>query len=1053
MKNLILIALLALTTALYCQAAYVVENTVAHTHAKSGVTVVSGSVELPTGTDWTLKHPLQAVGGLSDVVLRPPDEFYKLRKGRRTRLIEEDRKRKQGQRTLRSLYWALRRYATEHGGMAPAALTDLNNKHYSNTVTTATFHYVPGVQLLKRKGTNSWVNASTNLLAFELKPAVDDGEHWVLHSNGSVTHKPINQALFDKYGVALTPGAKPVTEQMKSVPAALSYRLSATLRDGADDKVVLELVAAGSDRASSMEWDLRNPGEGEADTVKNWAQSRLWYFNAMDRGEGASVLTYWTAALARQYGLKMPDRQRDTGRRGRRGERQTSLFNVLGGRAAIRETLQLQAIGRNWSDTKATNWVDVSTLKGVEVKSHPFAEMLGDAKGGALALADVAPPDRLFAYFAKPKALLQMMDGGTDFIFRGGASATGRSLEYRITQRYLGKLGLSERWVRSLMNSGAVRELAVMLPDLFLVDGTDLTVVCRLSNPKVAAAALMVLGLSSLDDIVARKADDGGDAFWTQRDDLLLISTQRSELERVLALVEDPSGSLGQSDEFRYMLSRQPINANTRAYAYFSDPFVRRLVGPAVKIGQLRRLQARTEMEAIAAGQLLHRADGRGATTSIEQLVELGYVPRLQRVTDAILTEAGEVTSTLFGSLQHLSTLLDAPVTDVSNLEAKAYKSYVDRYNRFWRRFFDPIGVRFDQVSPREMALSVFILPLVDNSMYQGLRQVLIAGENVAPLPLPELDPAPVATLSFNLGEKAWLQVVESLDDMFEQMLGLGPDILDHLGPDIHIAMGDADPIIGLGSGELTGLAGIVGGGNNEMFMIPMFVSMLTRPCVLMMGLDDPEAVRAKLSSMATGSLSGRPLFFRSTGSLYKVAGRDAWHYVLSVGGLLNLRFGVEVKDRYLVISNLPLTHNPEVRSWREAPRNAAAMQLDPAACIQQLPALYTSASSRQRAAAMGGLGCLYPLLRSGSTDVSGAIERHRRLFGFAPMHPGRGEWEWDGTRLSSSIFGQPGREEQPEYDPADKEYGIFQGIGNVGLSMQFEDDGLRSHCRWVLAE
>ncbi|MBT3294816.1 MAG: hypothetical protein HN383_06060 [Verrucomicrobia bacterium] len=1052
-KRLWSVVILALGTA-WCRADYEVQKSVTARHAKTGVTVIAGTVELPTGDDWYLKESLQRVGGLSDIVLLPPDAAFTLRKGRRTRMIEEERLRKHNRGRLQSLYWSLRRYATEHEGVAPVSLDALNRSQWSNEVARATFHYIPGLKLLDRKATNRWVNASTNaLVAFELKPAVDDGKHWVLRSGGAVRHEAIDAALLEQYSVELTPGAKPVQEQLKAIPKALTYQIMAQRRDAADGHVTLELMNSGSDAVHALKWDYTAAAEAERDIAKEWARIRMWSLNAMDQGDGASVLTYWIGALANQYGLKVPDRPQPGGRRRRRRERQTSLFNVLGGRAAIRETLQLQSIGGRAS-MPASNRIDVTTLKGVTVKSHPFKEMLGDAEGGRLALADLAPPDRLFAYFAKPEALLQMMDGGTDFIFRGGASATGRSLEYGMTARYLGKLGVSEQWVRGLLKSGVIEEMAVMLPDLFLVDGTDLTVVSRLKNPRLAAASLKMLGLSSLKGIVARKADDWSDVFWTQRDDLLLISTQRAELDRVLALLADPAESLGQSAEFRYMLSRQPLNERTRATVYFSDPFVRRLVGPAAKIGQLRRLQARAEMEAITAGNLLYQADGHGGKATLEVLVEKGYVRQPVRVRDAVLDAGGRVASEQFGTLTQMATLLASPVALVSDREAKAYRTYVDGYNRFWRRFFDPIGIRFDQTSAKEMALSIFILPLIDNSLYAGLRQALIAGENAAPLPLPELDPAPVATLSFNLNEKAWMEVVENMDDLLEQMLGIGPDILDNLGPDVHIAMGDADPIIGLGSGELTALAGLTGGGmSDEMFMIPMVVSMLTRPCVLMVGLDDPAAVRAKLGRMATGTLSGRRMFLDAGGSLYKLAERDAWHYVVSIGGMLNLRFGLEIKDRYLVISNLPLTHDPAVRSWREAPHNAAAMVLNPAACLQQLPALFTSASSRQRAAAMGGLGGLYPMLRSGSGDVPQAIARHRRLFGFTPLHPGRGEWQWDGNRLSSTVFGYPGREEQPAYRADDKAYGVFQGVGTVGLSMQFEDDGLRSHCRWVLEE
>ena len=58
-----------------------------------------------------------------------------------------------------------------------------------------------------------------------------------------------------------------------------------------------------------------------------------------------------------------------------------------------------------------------------------------------------------------------------------------------------------------------------------------------------------------------------------------------------------------------------------------SDPFVRRMVGPAVKIGQLRRMRARAEMEVITAGALLFRLDGNRARPELETLVRLGYVP------------------------------------------------------------------------------------------------------------------------------------------------------------------------------------------------------------------------------------------------------------------------------------------------------------------------------------------------------------------------------------------------------------------------------------------
>src|SRR6266536_2644266 len=95
------------------------------------------------------------------------------------------------------------------------------------------------------------------------------------------------------------------------------------------------------------------------------------------------------------------------------------------------------------------------------------------------------------------------------------------------------------------------------------------------------------------------------------RGDLLLVSTSRAELQAIAAV---GGASLGRSAEFRYMLTQLPLKKDTRALIYFSDPFIRRMVGPAVKIGQLRRMRARAEMEMITAGALLYTLDGNRDT-------------------------------------------------------------------------------------------------------------------------------------------------------------------------------------------------------------------------------------------------------------------------------------------------------------------------------------------------------------------------------------------------------------------------------------------------------
>ena len=266
----------------------------------------------------------------------------------------------------------------------------------------------------------------------------------------------------------------------------------------------------------------------------------------------------------------------------------------------------------------------------MEVEAHPFAEMLGDRPGGTLDLANVVPPDRFFVYVAKPKAILPLLDKGTQFVAATGAGLTGNQLDYDLTRRYFQRLGVKRSWLEAVLESGLVRDMAVMLPDLLLIDGTDMTIAARVKQPALLGALLRLAGAGGLakDGVLTMPTGDGRVAHWALKDDLLCISTHRGELDRVLNLIEaDGEGSLGRSTEFRYMLTQMPLQPETRLFAYFSDPFVRRIVGPAVKLGQLRRMQARAELESVTAGALFARLDGIAPVKSVAELVRMNYLP------------------------------------------------------------------------------------------------------------------------------------------------------------------------------------------------------------------------------------------------------------------------------------------------------------------------------------------------------------------------------------------------------------------------------------------
>jgi hypothetical protein len=227
--------------------------------------------------------------------------------------------------------------------------------------------------------------ANKQVLAVELRPYVDDGKHWVTFTDGSSSREPIDPALVKKHNLTI----RPVTTRQNGqatdpLPGELTYRIVAVRPQGAMTPVPLVFRCSPSGARVSVTWSLADARADEkavmADLKAGRAGAWMPYVTASD----SIVMNTWLGAL--------DDRGAASGRN--RGPT-TSLFGLFGGRAAMMETFQLQGVGAA-ADNPAQRTIPLNTLKGVEVKSHPYEEMLKGEKGGELALAGCVPCDRVF---------------------------------------------------------------------------------------------------------------------------------------------------------------------------------------------------------------------------------------------------------------------------------------------------------------------------------------------------------------------------------------------------------------------------------------------------------------------------------------------------------------------------------------------------------------------------------------------------------------------------------------------------------------------------------
>jgi hypothetical protein len=1052
MKERVLVLFLALCGSAAVAQPFVVSSTQVYADPKTGISVVGGAVALPESGWWQLDVGGDR-GGLCEIFIKPPDELPARLGGDRLGRLHDRRAVEQARQQLSAIFWACRQYANRHENRGPDRFAELDPQqlHWIREQNALDhFALMPGVPLGDPDQFQEEALERV-ILAFEVSPQIDDGQHWVLWNDGQTERVTIDAQQLASHGLKVVPSGPPRPARSAGSDGTADYRILARRSGARQSPVTLTLRDRLSDRRVEVEWITQTAQPVGPELMRDWARLRLARWRVLDDPDSASILGLWLNQAPALYGVEPADADR---RQPRAPGNQTTVFNVLGGRAAIEETLQMQAItGPDATDTAAPATARIDRIPGVQVKAHDYEGLLGGMNGGGIALANLVPPDRLFAWFPRPAALGQFLDGGTDFLHGLSSGFTGNSLDYGLSERYLARLGMNQDLLRALLESGAMTELAIILPDLYFIDGTDLTVITRLGEPVLAAVALKLLGLGDLTEITERTLPGGGTVYWGKRDDLLMLSSHRVELDRVLELAaRDGIGSLGRSAEFRYMLTQLPPRDSTRAYLYFSDPFIRRLTGPGLKIGQLRRLTARAQLEAISAGALLYQVDHNGDQPAVETLFNRGYVPKIGGLgpSQFDLDEQLVVRSETFGPAGRMRTLLDRPIELATPAEARAYQVYRENYERFWRQFFDPIAIRLDQTEPDRMELETFILPLIDSSIYGGLRRGIAAAESRVPLQVPVLDPMPVAMLSANLTDDTWVEWLHESDELFVRVLGRDSSLLDLLGPGIHLALADGDPVLSTGSGDLAGIFGGAGTRfGNELLFIPVAVSLLTRPTSVLVELKDPAAAVRELSRLANGATRVDPGFLGLSTDLYRVAGRNDWIYTLSVGGVMKLRFGLNVQGRYLVISNQPLTHRPRLLAEIAAPNNGMRLELQPAAVKKLGPSLRVAAMEQQREAALHGAALLYPLLLGSGASTDEAARRHHALFGFTPLHPAGGSFVWHEEMVSSTLFGRPGAEQQPVFDLEECETGLMRHVKELSVSLQFEQDGLRVVCNW----
>jgi hypothetical protein len=420
-------------------------------------------------------------------------------------------------------------------------------------------------------------------------------------------------------------------------------------------------------------------------------------------------------------------------------------FELFSGGRALQENLQVDR-ARTMEAGAAT--IAVSSIEGITIAPIDWKSRLGADAVVIEPLALWVPADQIYAGFGSFAALVGLLD---ELAARGDSLIhllEPRSEDARSRARLERQLCLSTDALARLLGPAVVRSVAVTASDPYLREGSDVTLLfdCAATEPLLlrlalgfGAAKTSVAGCSEIASDHAGVAirglvapDRSVSSFLAVCGDVVLLGNSRPAIERLIDAHAGalPVGTLGASDEFRFFRARYPFGASAdgadrRALLVLSDPFLRRFCGPAWRIGESRRLRC----AAVAA-----RLEGLRAAGATADAATLAAQQGLACPCDADATwqfVAGGARCSVHGGAGFLTPVSELPIALVSATEKSAYVQFRQRYQQYWRQYFDPIALSIDAGDPLRLDLTV--MPLIEGTDYDELRDFAVGGGLLGP--------------------------------------------------------------------------------------------------------------------------------------------------------------------------------------------------------------------------------------------------------------------------------------------------------------------------------
>mgnify|MGYP001282348940 CR=1 FL=1 len=522
-----------------------------------------------------------------------------------------------------------------------------------------------------------------------------------------------------------------------------------------------------------------------ADLQSIWAHAQAMQFaiwNLQTPGFGFFRLAQ--NAIARQNGVKFEPLD-DAATVGESRKEYERLYETTSGAAAVTESLQLARMLRT-GRKEGPRKVAIGSIPGIDIAEHPWKQLMGDRQPDDEPLAGFVPHDNYFLTFKTVAGLVDLGDRADAWSVVISRFLEQQSADFRLRQRYERQLCLNSGTLAKALGPLVVRSLAVTGSDFYLREGSDVAVIFEAANPDALLAAVQPWLDAARREFGSRlttaRVDYHGtpiESFVSPRREIslhravigpyVIYSNSPAGIRRVLDARAGRIPALASSRDFQYMRTVfRRSEPSEDGFAFLSDAFIRRFVGPASRIAEKRRLEGLAGVNLMTSAALWHAwQTGQPPADGAAALRLAGLEPSDLRTTDqsdvAWDAAASAAVSDRFNTIHFATPLIETPVEFATAEEASDYETFRLGYLNLWRQYFDPIGVRF-RIADDRLRIDTYILPLIQSSQYAELRR--LTGGGTVPRDISPPTPKTVLQLTGRLAADARER------QMFEDMVG-----------------------------------------------------------------------------------------------------------------------------------------------------------------------------------------------------------------------------------------------------------------------------------------